>query len=120
MHFFQNEANISNNPIRLRLSGYFRRYTLKNMTQDKTESGTAFTRMLIGGAVGFVLGFLVGMLVDPPFSGMTATSSDVQGLTYFTWFGLGVAGGVMGTIAGVIDFRKLRAEKNKGRKDNEA
>ena len=76
--------------------------------------------MLIGGAAGFVLGFLVGMLVNPPFSGMTSTSSDVQGLTYFTWFGLGVLGGVIGTIVGVIDFRKLRAEKNQGREDNKA
>ncbi len=76
--------------------------------------------MLIGGAVGFVLGFLVGMLVSPPFSGMTATSSDVQGLSYFTWFGLGVLGGVIGTVVGVIDFRKLQAEKKKGRKDNKA
>ena len=76
--------------------------------------------MLVGGAVGFVFGFLVGMLVNPPFSGMTATSSDVQGLTYFTWFGLGVLGGVIGTIVGVIDFRKLRAEKNQGREDNKA
>ncbi len=120
MHFFQNEANISINPIRLRLSGYFRRYTLEDMTQDKTESGTVFTRMLIGGTVGFVLGCLVGMLVNPPFSGMTATSSDVQGLTYFTWFGLGVMGGVIGSIVGMIDFRKLRAEKHKGRRNNKA
>ena len=90
------------------------------MKQENTESGKVFTRMLIGGAVGFVLGFLVGMLVNPPFSGMTATSSDVQGLTYFTWFGLGVLGGVIGTIVGVIDFRKLRAEKNQGREDNKA
>ena len=85
------------------------------MTEDKTESGRLSTRMLIGGAVGFVLGFLVGMLVNPPFSGITETSSDVQGLTYFTWFGLGVIGGVIGTIVGVIDFRKLRVDKNKGR-----
>jgi hypothetical protein len=90
------------------------------MTQDKTESGRVFTRMLVGGAVGFVFGFLVGMLVNPPFSGMTATSSDVQGLTYFTWFGLGVLGGVIGTIVGVIDFRKLRTEKSQGREDNKA
>jgi H+/Cl- antiporter ClcA len=87
------------------------------MTQEKAESRRVFTRMLIGGAVGFVLGFLVGMLINPPFSGMTATSSDVQGLTYFAWFGLGVIGGVIGTIVGVIDFRKFRAEKNKRRKD---
>jgi H+/Cl- antiporter ClcA len=90
------------------------------MTEDKTESGRVSTRILIGGAVGFVLGFLVGMLVNPPFSGMTATSSDVQGLTYFTWLWLGVIGGVFGTIIGVIDFRKLRAEKNKRRKENKA
>jgi hypothetical protein len=32
--------------------------------RDKTESGRAFTRRLIGGAVGFVFGFLVGMLVN--------------------------------------------------------
>jgi H+/Cl- antiporter ClcA len=94
--------------------------TPRNMTQDKTESGRVFTRMLVGGAVGFVFGFLVGMLVNPPFSGMTATSSDVQGLTYFTWFGLGVLAGLIGTIVGVIDFRKLRAEKSQGREDNKA
>ena len=87
------------------------------MTQDKTESGKVFTRMLIGGAVGFVFGFLVGMLVNPPFSSMTTTASDVQGLTYFSWFGLGVVGGVVGTVVGVMDFRKLRAEGNKERKD---
>jgi hypothetical protein len=56
------------------------------------------------------------MLVNPPFSGMIATSSDVQGLTYFTWAALGVMGGVIGTIVGVIDFGKLRAEKN-GRRE---
>jgi uncharacterized membrane protein YgaE (UPF0421/DUF939 family) len=44
------------------------------MTQDKTESGKIITRMFIGGAVGFVLGFLVGMFVNPPFTGITATS----------------------------------------------
>jgi len=58
------------------------------------------------------------MLVNPPFSGMIATSSDVQGLTYFTWFALGVIGGVIGTIIGVIDFGTLRGEKNKRRKEN--
>jgi len=51
---------------------------------------------------------------------MTETSSDVQGLTYFTWFGFGVAGGVLGALAGLVNFRKLRAEKHKGRKDNKA
>jgi len=76
--------------------------------------------MLIGGTAGFAFGFFIGMLVNPPFSGMTATSSDVQGLTYFTWFGLGIIGAVIGTILSVIDFRKFRAEKNKGRKDNKA
>ncbi len=74
--------------------------------------------MLIGGAAGFVFGFFIGMLVNPPFPGMSATSSDVQGLTYFTWFGLGVLGGVIGTIVGVIDFRKLRTEKNQEREDS--
>ena len=49
---------------------------------------------------------------------MTATSSDVQGLTYFTWFGLGIIGGVIGTIVGVIDLRKLRAGKRKWKPDN--
>jgi hypothetical protein len=90
------------------------------MAEDKTESGIIFTRMLSRGAVGFILGFLVGMLVNPPFAGMTKTSSDVQGLTYFTWFGLGVAGGVLGTLAGLVDFRKLRVEKHKVRTDNKA
>jgi hypothetical protein len=90
------------------------------MKQQKTESGKVFTRMLIGRAVGFVLGFLVGMLVNPPFSGMTATSSDVQGLTYFTWFGLGLLPGILGAIIGVIDFGKLRGERNKGTEDNKA
>jgi len=90
------------------------------MKQDKTESGRVFTRMLIGGSVGFVLGFFVGLLVNPPFSGMTTTPSDVQGLTYFTWFGLGVIGGVIGTIVGVIDFRKLLSGRHKGKPDNKA
>jgi len=76
--------------------------------------------MLIRGTVGFVFGFLVGTLINPPFSGMTETSSDVQGLTYFTWFGFGVAGGFLGTLAGLLDFRKFRVEKDKGRKDNKA
>jgi len=75
--------------------------------------------MLIGGAVGFVLGFAVGILMNPPYSGMTTTSSDVQGLAYFSWFGIGIVGGIIGTIVGVIDFRKLWAEKHK-RKDNKA
>ena len=74
--------------------------------------------MLIGGAVGFVLGFLVGVLVNPPFPGMTATSSDVQGLTYFTWFGLGIIGGILGTLAGLVDFRKLLRDKRKVGTDN--
>jgi gas vesicle protein len=90
----------------------------EDKTEDKTESERVFTRMLIGGAVGFVFGFSVGMLLNPPFSGMTETSSDVQGLIYFTWFGLGVIGGVLGTLAGLVDFRKLRSEKHKGRTDN--
>ena len=90
------------------------------MAGDKTESEKVFTRMLIWGAVGFVFGFLGGMLVNPPFSGMTETSSDVQGLAYFTWFGFGVAGGVLGTLAGLMDFRNLRADKHKGRTDNKA
>lgn len=90
------------------------------MKQDKTESGRVFTRMLIGGAVGFVLGFLVGLLVNPPFSGMTATSSDVQGLTYLTWFGLGVVGGVLGTLGGLVNFQSLRGEKRKVGTDNKA
>jgi fructose-specific phosphotransferase system IIC component len=83
------------------------------MTQDKTESGRVFARMMVGGGVGFVLGFLAGLLVNPPFSGMTTTSSDDQGLIYFTWFGLGVVGSVIGAIAGVFDFQKLVAEKSK-------
>jgi hypothetical protein len=90
------------------------------MTKDRTESERVFIRMLIGGSIGFVLGFLAGMLVNPPFSGMTATSSDVQGLTYFTWFAFGIAGGVFGTLAGLVDFRKLHPGKHKERKDNKA
>jgi UDP-N-acetylmuramyl pentapeptide phosphotransferase/UDP-N-acetylglucosamine-1-phosphate transferase len=69
--------------------------------------------MLIGGGVGFVFGFLVGMLVNPPFSGMTKTSSDVQGLTYISWFGLGIVGGIMGTLIGLVDLGKLRRKKHK-------
>jgi membrane associated rhomboid family serine protease len=87
------------------------------MTENKSESQKVFTRMLIGGAVGFVVGFLVGLLINPPFSGMTTTSSDVQGLTYFSWFGVGIIGAVVGAVMGVIDFRKLRAGDNKERKD---
>jgi hypothetical protein len=49
---------------------------------------------------------------------MTATSSDVQGLTYFTWFGLGVVGGILGTLAGLVDFRKLLRDKHTVGKDN--
>ena len=90
------------------------------MTDDKTESEKVSGRMVIRGAIGFVFGFLAGMLVNPPFSGMTQTSSDVQGLTYFTWFGLGVSGGVLGTLAGVVDFRKLRGEKHKEKTDKQA
>ncbi len=70
--------------------------------------------MMIRGTFGFVIGFFVGMLVNPPFSGMTQTSSDVQGLVYFSWFGFGVVGGIIGTIVGLIDFRKFRQRKNKG------
>jgi len=88
------------------------------MSDDKTESERVFTRMLIGGAVGFVFGFLIGMLVNPPFSGITETSSDVQGLTYFTWFGLGVIGGVLGTLAGLVNYQRLRGEKHKAGTDN--
>jgi drug/metabolite transporter (DMT)-like permease len=95
-------------------------YTLKNMTEVKTETQKIFTKMLIGGAVGFVFGFLVGMLINPPFSGMTETSSDVQGLTYFTWFGLGVLGGVLGILAWLVNYRKLRGEKHKAGTDNNA
>ena len=69
--------------------------------------------MLIGGATGFVLGILIGILTNSPFAGITETSSDVQGLIYFRWLGLGVMGGVIGTLAGLIDFRKLRREKHK-------
>ena len=70
------------------------------MTEDKTASRRILTRMVIGGAIGFVSGFLVGMLVNPPFSGMTSSSADVQGLTYFTWVGFGVMWGVVGSLAG--------------------
>jgi hypothetical protein len=75
------------------------------MAEDKTESEKVFTRMLIRGAVGFVFGFFGGMLLNPPLSGMTETSSDVQGLTCFTWFGFGVAGDVLGPLVGLMDFR---------------
>ncbi len=88
------------------------------MTENKTESQKVFTRRLTAGAVGFLFGFLAGMLINPPFSGMTTTPSDVQGLTYFTWFGVAVIGAVVGTIVGVIDFRKLLAQKNRGKRDN--
>ena len=84
------------------------------MTADKTASRRILTRMVIGGAIGFVFGFLVGMLVSPPFSGITSTSYGVQGFTYLTWVGFGVIWGVVGTLVGmVLDFRKLKAEKNK-------
>ena len=89
------------------------------MTDDKTESEKVSGRMVIRGAIGFVFGFLAGMLVNPPFAGMTQTSSDVQGLTYMSWFGLGIAGGVLGTLAGVVDFRKLRADRHKGTTDRQ-
>ena len=93
---------------------------MKNMTQDRTNSERTFTKMLIGGAVGFVLGFLIKMLVNPPFSGITKTSSDVQGLIYFTWFGLGVVGGVLGTLAGLVDIQKLRGNNHKAKRGNKA
>jgi hypothetical protein len=89
------------------------RYTIKDMTEDKTELERLYARILIGGAAGFVFGFLLGMLINPPFTGMTETSSDVQGLVYFSWFGIGAAGGILGSVAGLVNLRGLRREKRK-------
>ena len=84
------------------------------MTADKTASRRIVTRMVIGGAIGFVCGCLMGMMVSPPFSGITSTSSDVQGFTYLTWVGFGIMWGIVGLLVGLLlDFRKLKAEKNK-------
>lgn len=63
--------------------------------------------MGVGALVGFAAGFLVGILINPPFPGITNTSSDGQGLVYFSWFFLGMAGLIVGSVLGVLDFRKL-------------
>ena len=83
------------------------------MDNENIQSEKVFIRMLVGGSIGFVIGFLAGILVKPPYTGIAATSSDVQGLIYFKWLVFGGIGSVLGIIVGMLDFRKFRAKKNK-------
>jgi hypothetical protein len=67
--------------------------------------------MVIGALIGFALGFLIGVIINPPFSGIAQTSSDIQGLVYFSWFALGIAGLILGSVIGTFNFWKVFSRK---------
>ena len=78
--------------------------TLKMNKEDFEESIilSRFAKRLCYGAV---IGWLAGMFISPPFKGITTTSSDVQGLVYFSWLMSSGVGMVLGAFAGLISRR---------------
>jgi len=70
-----------------------------------TEESIVLRRVAKRLCYGAVIGWLAGMAITPPFKGITTTSSDVQGLVYFSWLMSSGVGMVIGAIAGLIGRR---------------
>ena len=73
-------------------------------TEDYEESiilRRVAKRLCFGG----VIGWITGMFINPPFKGITTTSSDVQGLVYFSWLMSSGVGMVLGAFAELISRR---------------
>ena len=49
-----------------------------------------------------LIGLLIGIAWNPPFKGITTTSNDVQGLTYFSCLMTAGIGTVLGAFAGLV------------------
>ena len=78
--------------------------TLK-MKTESYEENIILRRVAKRLFFGAVIGWLAGMVISPPFKGITTTSSDVQGLVYFSWLMSSGVGMVLGAFAGLIGRR---------------
>ena len=91
------------------------------MEEDKNEESIVLKRVARRMAYGTIVGWLIGMFIQPPFKGMTGTSSDVQGLIYFSWLMAAGGGMIMGAFAGLIGKQQQKkTEKSAKGSSNKA
>ena len=57
-------------------------------------------------AFGALIGVVIGLMWNPPFKGITTTSNDVQGLTYFSWLMAAGVGMIFGAFAGLLGMQQ--------------
>jgi hypothetical protein len=77
------------------------------MDKEKKESQRIGNKMFLGAVIGFFIGCTMAIILNPPFQGISQTSSDVQGLVYFSWFAAGMIGSIIGIFIGLINFKNL-------------
>jgi len=84
---------------------------------EQQEIDLVLKRVAKRTAFGTLFGAIAGMILQPPFKGITTTSSDVQGLTYVSWPVTALIGMIFGLISGLINtknFRKRQEDKTGG------
>ena len=80
------------------------------MTDEQLEKDIVLKRVAKRTAFGTLVGAIVGLILQPPFKGITTSSSDVQGLTYVSWSITALAGMILGAVAGLIDTKKWKSK----------